>query len=300
MADNSLSYLFPKLYYGRDHENAQVFMRYYDRWSEFKNIDNNTKLALLPLLFRENAEIWYTLLQPNEKDTLDNLQTAFATQYNNNDCTQYLQSAKLWSKQQQANQPTAAFIAEIQRAADKIGFPTQQLHQIVLNGLRPEIRKHIITLRPRNLNHLKELALRIEAAILDGINNDDEDIREQIQTVSQEIEKVTQQLNEMNNQITINSEKALNENPSHAEWDKPPHQQWPNQRCEDESQRDALYKPPRSLLSKHQETEQCPRCAGHWHTLQTCPAREKNCFRCGGTGHYKAACGSKHRRRHVH
>lgn len=210
------------------------------------------------------------MLAEEEKDTLPHLLTSFTRRYNNVDHTGFFQTSLLWKLRQGKDESAVDFMDNVEHACLKVGYPANQIDKIVLNGLRPEIRKHIIPGRARNLTQLRELALRAET-VMSSV--EERELFENIQEISAMIKRLQTAMTQARDNTEEKPNIEYTQSNRGESWNNKTH-----------------------VLREYFQCR-CTRC-GFWATNKhRCPAINKNCYHCQKNGHFRRCCWSRYRKR---
>lgn len=66
----ALSHLAPSAFHGNDSKDLIKFMRSFEQWALYKAMQEANQLAMMPLFFKDSADIWFSQLPDDKKDTL--------------------------------------------------------------------------------------------------------------------------------------------------------------------------------------------------------------------------------------
>jgi hypothetical protein len=141
MASNTL---VPAPFTGKPQEDVLEFLTNYDLWSTFRAMTGAQKSAALPLLLKDGAALWFNTQSQNTRDSFTRLREALIQRYGPNPSDAWKRSAELWLIRQLPNQTVDDFLTTVQKAAQRLGVEADQTFLVALNGLRSNIRQHVI------------------------------------------------------------------------------------------------------------------------------------------------------------
>ena len=144
-------------------QDPREFIRVFLLWKRFQNLDDSSATAAFALLLEGNASIWLQTIEKDKIQNLDELLDLFLKRYTNHE-QNWEATAKLWSSKQLKSQTTHQFIAATIVKAESLNLTKETIFAIVLQGLQPQIRSHVIQSDVKNLDELAEHALRFELA----------------------------------------------------------------------------------------------------------------------------------------
>jgi hypothetical protein len=153
----------PHSFSGVTTDNARDFIYSFQLWHKFHDLQNDKAKAAFELLLDGHAKIWLKSLDPNKITNLNQLIDLFLQRFT---CHERIwkESADLFKYKQSRSQNTQDFIAEILVKAKHLCLNDKTIFDIVLNGLIPETRSHVIQAEVKNLTELNEQALCFERA----------------------------------------------------------------------------------------------------------------------------------------
>jgi hypothetical protein len=133
MADGSVK---PPVFSGKPDDDADGFVRAFDRYIKYREItDNGKKLNLFAVLLKDNAADWYDALSETSKDTFAHLSEAFAARYQSPDSLKYKCANDLFTKKQAETESVDEYVTRLRKLARLIGADDRILTFAVINGL---------------------------------------------------------------------------------------------------------------------------------------------------------------------
>jgi len=176
----------PGLFCGQPEERGQDWLQNFELWSRCRAYDDNVKVAALALHLRDAAATWHHVLPDNEKDTWPHIRASFLARYGPNLQAGWQKASQIWTQQQLPGESVLDYIAKMQRFAGEINLPIEQQHFAVINGLRPNIRSHVLRQNPANLAQLRQAALLAEQT-----DNPSDDNSLAIQRIERQLQQLT-------------------------------------------------------------------------------------------------------------
>jgi len=148
MAETSSSTRFaPLKFQGLTTENAKDWIREFDNYCLYKDMNGAKKLALFKVLLTSSAAIWLENLPATTTNSWENVKAAFETRYNPPGFLKYKHANDLFNKKQ-GSMTVDDFCAQMQRLAREVGAVEDMLRFAVINGFNPEIRNHVTRAQP--------------------------------------------------------------------------------------------------------------------------------------------------------
>lgn len=329
MADG-ISSLLPNPFYGKEDENVEDFLRTIDLWVTLRKADEDTSRSALSLLLRGAASTWFHTQPRRVTESFRALKDALVERYGPQQELAWKSTASLWQLQQSKGQSTEDFVATVVKEGRKIGIDDNQLHCIALNGMRPELRQHVIQHSVRNLDELRRWGKLTELSL--------QDVADEDSAASNMARELAELKNEVR-QLRIHAIKPLHQScssspgpnmlPSGREGQQmsvdssftEPISSYQEQRINEDVppiRQQSFYQQSNRVQSQRRPSQQmsmssqqmsmssqqriirCNNCGGrHLRNVQ-CPARNKPCFSCGKIGHYQSVCRSARGPRTMH
>jgi len=158
MAETSSSTRFaPPKFQGLTTENAKDWIREFEHYCLYKDMNGPKKLALFKVLLTSSAAIWLENLPATTLNSWENVKAAFETRYNPPGFMKYKHANDLFNKKQ-GSMTVDDFCAQMQRLAREVGAPEDMLRFAVINGFNPEIRNHVTRAQPTTWTELVQQA----------------------------------------------------------------------------------------------------------------------------------------------
>lgn len=154
----------PSTFTGRDHEDADTWLRLFAKYAVYRRMDGPTKLAYFSILLRETAADWLENLDDGQKDTWEHLEEAFRNQYINEEVVRSRNTHLLWNRTQGATESVADFFTTMRKLARNLGLPNEVLRRAIIQGLRTPIRIHVMQSAPDTIDDAYNEARLAEAA----------------------------------------------------------------------------------------------------------------------------------------
>ena len=182
------SALMPSHFHGLISEDSESWIKDVEHWMNFKKLDENGKLGLIPLLLKDGARYWFDNLNANtQKDTFDHVKENFREQYKRDEAIKWKDSASVWTVRQEQNQSAEAYISDIQKRAQKTNMTEEQIRFSIINGLKPEIRQAVLQHEIGSIADIRKWATISEASGVEVINTD---VARAIQRLEEKFDKL--------------------------------------------------------------------------------------------------------------
>ena len=159
------SVIAPRPFTGKTSENdAESWLEFFELYSKHRGLNNSERLTLFPLMMRNGAADWLATLPKTQLQSYDSLVTAFWDNYFVPAELRWKEAGMLWNQSQREDEQVEDdFVTRVRRGARRIQLADSQLVDIILNGLRPSIRLHVLQKGGDTLNDLIKTAKLAEA-----------------------------------------------------------------------------------------------------------------------------------------
>jgi len=130
----------PPTFAGKTDEDADTFIKAFDRFIAFKEVtDGQKQLNLLAVLMKESAGDWFESLRDAQKDTIAHLREAFAARYQTPEALKYRSASEIFTRKQTDEESVDDYIMRMKKLAKLIGADDNILWYAIINGLKPYI-----------------------------------------------------------------------------------------------------------------------------------------------------------------
>ena len=158
------SVIAPRPFTGKTSENdAESWLEFFELYCKHRGLNNSERLTLFPLMMRNGAADWLATLAKTQLQSYDSLVTAFRDNYFVPAELRWKETGMLWNQSQREDEQVEDFVTRVRRGARRIQLADSQLVDIILNGLRPSIRLHVLQKGGDTLNDLIKTAKLAEA-----------------------------------------------------------------------------------------------------------------------------------------
>lgn len=134
----------PSPFTGKDANALPEFLKSYDKWAAYRTFDDAAKLKTFPLLLLEGASRFYDELPANKKDTYAHLKEAIQERYKISEVNKINNISNLWQQKQKSGQSSLDFIDDVKFSAKILEVSEDEIKNIILKGLHPQIRSYVI------------------------------------------------------------------------------------------------------------------------------------------------------------
>ena len=141
----------PDYFPGDGDQDSRAFLKSFRLWAAFHNLDDTVARAAFALLLRDKASIWFKSLTDDKVTSLNQLLDLFITRYISQE-PNYKSIARLWDMKQGTSQSIQDFVATILVKSEPLNLSTETILAIVLNGLKPDIRSHVLKANAQNID----------------------------------------------------------------------------------------------------------------------------------------------------
>jgi Retrotransposon gag protein len=307
------SVIAPRPFTGKTSENdAESWLEFFELYCKHRGLNNSERLTLFPLMMRNGAADWLATLPKTQLQSYDSLVTAFRDNYFVPAELRWKEAGMLWNQSQREDEQVEDFVTRVRRGARRIKLADTQLVDIILNGLRPSIRLHVLQKGGDTLNDLIKTAKLAEAVA--PVSNDTTNtlLLKYMQSNAQANERQSNEmknlmtkiaaLTEQNEQMTIN---ALNPNQAREirpqqNYARPtPQNQQRYNYARDFNMRtpqgSATGFEPRARVNFNQNEPECDRCGRRHGIGDRCVAVGLRCHTCQKLNHLAVKCRSGRR-----
>jgi len=142
---------------------AESWLELFERYCEHRRLGNEEKRTLFPLMLRQGALDWVSTLGGEAFATYETLKEAFKANYFGPPELRWQATGSLWNESQRPAERVEDFVTRIRKGARRLRLEPQAITDVVLHGLRPAIRMHVLQRGAENLDQLVRYAKIAEA-----------------------------------------------------------------------------------------------------------------------------------------
>lgn len=184
----------PKYFSGLTSDNAESWLESFSSYVGAKGFSVEEQLRFFPLLLREGASEWYKTLTDAVRGNIDRLANAFNERYAKTTLEKTFDRDSVFSRVQKQDERVHDYITIMQRLAVRIQgddpLPNEMLRGLIMRGLRPHIRRHVVQQDPKTIDALLTAARAAELA--EEVSSEKDDDR--LQTLVTEVRNLGKQL----------------------------------------------------------------------------------------------------------
>src|SRR6218665_2937169 len=181
----------PDYFTGNGDQDPRAFVKSIRLWAAFHNLEMVARAAFA-LLLRDKASIWFKSLTDDKVTSLNQLLDLFITRYISQE-PNYKSIARLWDMKQGTSQSIQDFVATILVKSEPLNLSTETILAIVLNGLKPDIRSHVLKANAQNIDAVLHHGTIFEVAT--GLHDlDNFQILKQLSDMQAQLNQLQEQL----------------------------------------------------------------------------------------------------------
>ncbi len=300
----------PKAFTGKTSDgDAESWLEFFELYCKHRGLNPTERLTLFPLMMRNGAADWLATLTKTQLRSYDDLVTAFRDNYFVPAELRWREAGLLWNQCQKDDESVEEFVTRVRRGARRINLAETQLADIILNGLRPSIRMHVLQ-RRGDLTDLIKTAKLAEAVAPPSNDTTNALLLKYIQKSveanekqSDEIQKLTSKINALTRHNEETDINAVETNKTNIGQQQRFVRQTPQNLQRANYARDFNTRTPqgsaagflpRARINFNANDAECDRCGRHHARVSRCPAYGMQCRACQKLNHFAAKCRSTH------
>jgi Retrotransposon gag protein len=204
--------LIPSKFVGKRQgiDSLNRWIEQFNKYTKFKQMDDNTKLEFFKLLMVDEAADWAASLEGAEEiSDFEDLFERFRERFLLTDIQKWQQARSVWQRQQKPNESVDEYITWVKNRAKNLPeIGEHQLAYIVISGLRKEIRADVLKAKHDTLDEIKKIARISEIAERESSDGN---------TTIADLEKTIAMLVDRVDQKLVNSPDTTQCNHSHEQ-----------------------------------------------------------------------------------
>jgi len=312
----------PPTFSGKSGEDADAFIKAFDRFVRYKElVDGKKQLNLLAVLFKDSAADWFESLRDDQKNSIENLRTAFGSRYQTPEALKIKSAAEIFTRKQATDESVDDYVLYMQKLGKLISADDNIVQFAITNGFKPYISVQVTQARPKSIDEVLNVARIAELTMPRVMTGEDPAVSKQLAELTEDVRHLTTQFNKATTAKVQSRSPTPERSDRRVHFTSPPSNECHvasseiNDRYPRSAQRSgnfqrASFQQPsspfnqrghfasRTMSSNAVETGPCTRCARSHSKRGYCPAMDptKRCHFCGKQFHFQAACFSAARR----
>jgi hypothetical protein len=157
----------PQPFYGKSmDDDVSSWIRQFERYADFRALDDGTKLQLFKMLMKGQAAEWLNSSSTEDITDYDDLIAAFRERFALSDVQLCQKASRLWGREQSANETVDEYVADMRKAARQLQMTDDNMLRFaIMRGLRPAIRLHVLQSNSTTVDDAIKAARTAEAAL---------------------------------------------------------------------------------------------------------------------------------------
>jgi len=154
----------PPIFRGDGVDDVDQFLSSFDRYANFFSWPAEKRMRALPLSLANigHANIWFNSLDDGAYESYDDLTALLRNQFDSS-ADKWLLRQELTQRKQGATETVADFSADVRRQCQRLRLAKTEWLHILIQGLRPDIRSHIVLQQPDSFEQAERMAKLKEA-----------------------------------------------------------------------------------------------------------------------------------------
>lgn len=174
-------------------EIAAEWLEHFEKYTDFRDIQGTQKLKLFHLLMQDSASVWLRSLNTDVRNDWPSLIEAFKKHHEMTTVEKLKRTSDIWFRKQQPTETVIDYITYMQDAARKINMDSTVLVNPLINGLRPELRLHVLHSGAQTVQEVMAAARVSEAAY-----SMDKNMADPMADLTSKVRQVLQQIDNTN------------------------------------------------------------------------------------------------------
>ena len=232
-----------------DTDAAENWLAYFERYAQYRSLNNDDKLRLFGMLLRDTAADWLSTLNDKITKSFDLLRQEFILTYFKSDQLKWLDAKKLFGENMSSDEKVEQYVTRMKRAARHLNISQELLNYAIVSGLRPNIRTHVLSQGLKDLNDTIRAAKIAECSLTSDPTS--LLLLEALQSNKQTAEKQALDLKTLNDQVKDLATAIVN-NTAVSALNQTQPQCYPSQQAQYRSQAPTPSRPPRLTPQRQQ------------------------------------------------
>jgi len=169
----------PPTFSGKSGEDADAFIKAFDRFVRYKELVDSKKkqLNLLAVLFKDSAADWFESLRDDQKNSIENLRTAFGSGYQTPEALNIKSAAEIFSRKQATDESVDDYVLYMQKLGKLISADDNIVQFAITNVFKPYISVQVTQARPKLIDEVLNVARIAELTMPRVMTGEDSAVR---------------------------------------------------------------------------------------------------------------------------
>ena len=146
-------------------------MKKLTQFAQLQGWNEPRQLALVPLLLKDKALIWFDSLADQQKETFEVFKDNLFKRYRPHEATRWLRLRQFADRRQQPHEPVEDYFQVLTRQSQQLGKTTTDIVENIVAGLLPAISRFVITRNPKTIDEALDFARTAGVLEQDGSND---------------------------------------------------------------------------------------------------------------------------------
>ncbi len=156
--------LSPATFHGKPGENPSAWLKIFNSFCAYQDMDKDHKLNAFKILLRDTAAAWLDTVDSVTSLDWGKLEKAFSIRFGTPECLKWTKVVDLFDTPQSDSQTVREYIEQMIRDGKQHGVPDMQIFQAVMKGLHPSCNGFIAHKDPKTLQELLDASDLAQAA----------------------------------------------------------------------------------------------------------------------------------------
>ena len=190
--------LMPEPFQGKSTDDVELWLKRFDQYARLQGRPDVQKGAILPLLFRGQAQVWFDSLSSDEKANYQALCAALLRRYQPHKSMKWVLLRQFQDRRQQPNESVEDYFQSMHQKGKHLNKAPLDIMEIIVAGLLPPISKFVMLRSPQTLEQALDLALT--ASVLQQ-NSTTDKVEVALATITDKIGALQTNLNSIQSQM---------------------------------------------------------------------------------------------------
>lgn len=288
--------LMPEAFSGE--ADVELWLKRFEKYALLQGWTAEQKCALLPLLFREQTQIWFDGLTEIEKNNYETLTAALLQRYKPHKSLKWVLLKQFQENKQKPTESVEDYFQSMKQKGQRLGKSTQDIMETIVAGLLTPISKFVMLRGPKTYEEALDLALT--ASVLQQDPSSDK-VEVALATITDKIGSLQANFNSLQrqpphrqgNQRGMPGNYPLSQAPGRRQNFQPRYggNSGQSRNFPPTGPHRADERPPQQQSTSPFDRQRAPclSCGGN-HARQTCRMRNARCNFCSAVGHITACC----------
>ncbi|XP_069128989.1 uncharacterized protein [Argopecten irradians] len=181
--------------------NAKIWLNKFEKVSKLRKWKEEDKILHFSLALINKAEQWFYSLEEESQNNFDKAVESFQQRFFQSEVSRPKLIRQFLASVQEDGSDVISYIEKVQTLGAELGRSQEEIKDVVVNGLCPDIRKFVLSKEAQSLKEIVKYGKMFESMEQEGTNNTE--LFNKVAALQQELEELRKQTSSASTHVNI-------------------------------------------------------------------------------------------------